>query len=330
MQQLSIGGQAVGPGWSVRVLHPAAHGSHGEQPTPGCSSFPKNFAAVQVHVSAAASFLPPRESRTLLLGKMSSFRLDVCGVGCVWERMISGRRKEWHPIPGETEWPVTGSVGWLGILVLGWGIRSLLPLVVRKESLYAVWGSHWWLRSTKADAVSLILRLACYYGTKEENCPEVAFTTYWEVERQTRERKAKESPRRVFKHKPNVTRTFAVWESVQGRHCCMHVGFFSLVRQNDRWGRSFWSMGIFFCWMGGSMAGSALESCRQQLQCNCKNCSRKIHPVARVVEELVTQGVRKQYSAVKMRKATLSSDRALSTFLNALKGLSRATSFLET
>lgn len=77
------------------------------------------------------------------------------------------------------------------------------------------------------------------------------------------------------------------------------------------------------------MAGSVLESCRQQLQCSCKNCSYKIHPAARAVEELVTQGVRKQCSAVEVRKATLSSDRALSTFLNAPKGLSTAISFLE-
>lgn len=37
------------------------------------------------------------------------------------------------------------------------------------------------------------MHLGCYYETKEERCPDIAFTMYWEFERQTRERKAKES-----------------------------------------------------------------------------------------------------------------------------------------
>jgi len=47
--------------------------------------------------------------------------------------------------------------------------------------------------------------------------------------------------------------------------------------------------------------------------------------VASVVQELMTQGIRKQRSPIKTGKATFSSDRALSTFLNAPKGLPRAT-----
>lgn len=51
--------------------------------------------------------------------------------------------------------------------------------------------------------------------------------------------------------------------------------------------------------------------------------------VARVVQELTSQGIGKQRSPVKTGKDTFSSGRALSTFLHTLKYLPGAASFLE-